>query len=329
MADERDFNDILVDIFVNEETEYKNSFEEGLRAGKEAGNPEGYHLGYHRGAELGKELVCSNSHSSMDSTMFKLRSHIDAIVTYLTPLLPLANCHMVEFLTEKHWERLLPRGLRETLDGMEMDTAVELFWSSCENNDCDKSELSRWVHAARSHCLAVNNQYCLSVGQFENRIKSWGGEMQPEIRVKDFMSSKKSYEVSTMSRLLSSLYHATGASCSVEAGGGRGHLFAAATLAYRLRCLTDGREQNVPKPVGEGLHRFAKLFVTEDTDLAAVVKEKFPELEPDDARILLTVLNVPCCYHLLTEDLDSSLFDVFQINYGVKARGGGSLCQNI
>ncbi|XP_073945956.1 probable methyltransferase-like protein 25 [Choristoneura fumiferana] len=306
----------------------------------------------------------------MDSTMFKLRSHIDAIVTYLTPLLPLANCHMVEFLTEKHWERLLPRGLRETLDGMEMDTAVELFWSSCENNDCDKSELSRWVHAARSHCLAVNNQYCLSVGQFENRIKSWGGEMQPEIRVKDFMSSKKSYEVSTMSRLLSSLYHATGASCSVEAGGGRGHLFAAATLAYRLRCLTvdcdantlasaeergkviqkqwhaiakqveDGREQNVPKPVGEGLHRFAKLFVTEDTDLAAVVKEKFPELEHDDARILLTglhtcgnlgpsslrifasqpstcaVLNVPCCYHLLTEELDSSLFDVFQINYG-------------
>lgn len=56
MAVERDFNDVLDDIFVHEETSHKNSFEEGFKAAKEAGNPEGYHLGYHRGAELGREL---------------------------------------------------------------------------------------------------------------------------------------------------------------------------------------------------------------------------------------------------------------------------------
>lgn len=56
MAEEKDFNDIVDDIFLSEEKHHKDSYEEGYKAGVEAGNPEGYHLGYHRGAELGREL---------------------------------------------------------------------------------------------------------------------------------------------------------------------------------------------------------------------------------------------------------------------------------
>lgn len=56
MAEEKDFNELLDDIFLSEEREHKESYEEGFKAGSEAGNPKGYHLGYHRGAELGREL---------------------------------------------------------------------------------------------------------------------------------------------------------------------------------------------------------------------------------------------------------------------------------
>ncbi|CAG9788272.1 unnamed protein product [Diatraea saccharalis] len=56
MAADKDFNDVLEDIFMTEETAYKESYEEGYKSGTLAGNPEGYHLGYHRGAELGREL---------------------------------------------------------------------------------------------------------------------------------------------------------------------------------------------------------------------------------------------------------------------------------
>ncbi|KAJ2951471.1 hypothetical protein O0L34_g13622 [Tuta absoluta] len=56
MADETDFNDVLDNIFLREETQHKESYEEGFKAGSLAGNPEGYHLGYHKGAELGREL---------------------------------------------------------------------------------------------------------------------------------------------------------------------------------------------------------------------------------------------------------------------------------
>ncbi|XP_048483255.1 protein LTO1 homolog [Plutella xylostella] len=56
MAEDKDFNDVLDDIFLCEETQHKESYDEGFKAGSDAGNPEGYHLGYHRGAEIGREL---------------------------------------------------------------------------------------------------------------------------------------------------------------------------------------------------------------------------------------------------------------------------------
>ncbi|KAI5643222.1 hypothetical protein NE865_04640 [Phthorimaea operculella] len=56
MSEETDFNDVLDNIFLREESQHKQSYEEGYKAGSLAGNPEGYHLGYHRGAELGREL---------------------------------------------------------------------------------------------------------------------------------------------------------------------------------------------------------------------------------------------------------------------------------
>lgn len=96
--------------------------------------------------------------------------------------------------------------------------------------------------------------------------------MQPEIRVSEFMNSKKSYEVSirrylvkslntfsiwctgpitlnintcifnkqvqTMSHLVASLYKACDATCCVEAGGGRGHLLAALALGHGVPSLT-------------------------------------------------------------------------------------------
>ncbi|XP_047997987.1 probable methyltransferase-like protein 25 [Leguminivora glycinivorella] len=292
----------------------------------------------------------------MDPTMLKLRNHIDSLLSYLTPLLPLANCHMVEFLTHNHWETLLPKGLRETLDGMALDQAVEEFWN-VQNEECGKSPLALWVHTARKHCLSVNNDYCLSVDQLEQRIKDRGGVLPREIPVKEFMNPKKSYEVRIMSRLLS-LHHMVSACCSVEAGGGRGHLLVTASHGYKLRCLTvDCDKTSLTSAEARGkliqkqwhaisntgargtdhLHRFAELFVTEQTDLATVVKESFPEVAEEDLSVMLTglhtcgdlgpsslrifvsqsttsaVFNVPCCYHLLTEDIkESTFFDDFQ-----------------
>lgn len=59
----------------------------------------------------------------------------------------------------------------------------------------DNCELRKWIHKAQAHTLKVNKEYCLSIEQFQEHLKSWGEDIPPEIKVKEFMTGKKSYEV--------------------------------------------------------------------------------------------------------------------------------------
>ncbi|XP_059045111.1 probable methyltransferase-like protein 25 [Achroia grisella] len=310
--------------------------------------------------------------TTMESTVHKLRHNLDSITTFLNPLLPLANCHMVEFFTQNHWESLVPNGLREAMANWGFTTTVDKFWNiATDFNNKDKTKLGDWINKARSHCITINNDYCLTVEQLQDRIKNWGGEVKPEIKVKEFMSGKKSYEVQTMSRLVASLCSVSSSNCCVEAGGGRGHLPVALSLGYGVPSLTidcdvktlqtaterikiiqkqwhaiakrikDGNEECISESINKNLHRFASAYITKHTDLKTVVYEKFPEFAGSDTKLLLTglhtcgnlgpdslriftsqdsistIFNVPCCYHLLTERVDSGLFDIFQRDYGL------------
>ncbi|XP_046967738.1 probable methyltransferase-like protein 25 [Vanessa cardui] len=307
----------------------------------------------------------------------KLRQQLDRIITYLSPLLSLANCHMVEFFTHNHWENLLPSDLRQYLDDIELNDAIDQFWKCAKGEQDDKTELSKWVLNSQSHCVSLNNGYCISRSQLQEKIKSWGGDIKPEVRIKEFMTSKKSYEVQTMSHLVASLFSASGSTHCVEAGGGRGHLPVALTLAYHLPSLTvdcdqrtiinaekrvkiiqkqwhaiakkikDGSEESISESINSNLHRFATAYITEHTDLAAILREKFPEHSSTDIRLLLTglhtcgdlgaaslriathratvcaALTVPCCYHLLHETTDHLMVDTFQRDFAPEAAGHG------
>ncbi|XP_039757250.1 methyltransferase-like protein 25 isoform X1 [Pararge aegeria] len=315
--------------------------------------------------------------TTMSSRIHKLHGQIDTVIAYLSPFLQLANCHMVEFLTDDHWNTLLPCKLREYLDRCDLNDAVEQFWRFAEGKYTDDNELSKWVQETRNHCLAVDNEYCLSTDQLQEHIRLWGGDERSEVRISEFMNSKKSYEVQTMSRLVASLSTACKSTHCVEAGGGRGHLLVALSLAYHLPSLTidcdertlasarkrvniiqkqwhaiakrikDGNEESILGSFNSDLHRFAMNFITNDTDLVEIVREKFPEHSHSDVKLLLTglhtcgnlgpaslrlfvrspqtsaLLTVPCCYHLLTEDVDEMIFDVFQRDYGDSKWGQG------
>lgn len=72
--------------------------------------------------------------------MSKIRHHLDSIITFLNPLLPLANCHMVEFFTHNHWDNLIPRNLKSSLDSLGLNEAVIKFWTLAEKDDTHGNE---------------------------------------------------------------------------------------------------------------------------------------------------------------------------------------------
>ncbi|VVC93418.1 unnamed protein product, partial [Leptidea sinapis] len=355
MALDKDFNDILDDIVMSEDSTQKESYTEGFTAGVEGGNSEGFHLGYHKGARLGKELgyylgianihlernansdtkypdkiikqleklkdlINSFPHTNseehdivsmadnirvnykkacallkissvnpyetiptkMDTSM-KVRENLDSIMSYLTPLLPIANCHMVEFFTDKHWEHLLPHKLRKQLENMELNKAVNRFWDiSCHNDSC---EITKWVKQSQCHHVSVNEEYCISPQKLTDIIHKRGGNFEAGFKKQ---------------------WHAI----AKRANGG-------------ANVWTDGG-------VDTNLHRFACSYITRDTDLSSVVREQF---DCEEVNLLLTGLhtcgdlgpsclrlftvspavrvlfNVPCCYHLLSEAVDVAMFD--------------------
>ncbi|XP_045499922.1 probable methyltransferase-like protein 25 [Colias croceus] len=311
--------------------------------------------------------------SKMDTKIYKIQRHLDSIVKYLKPLLPLANCHMVEFFTDSHWE-LLPRNLRMYLDSMEMSDAVNKFWSAADNIYMDNCEIFEWVTQARKNCIIINNDYIISPENLKNYIKLKGGEFQPEIKVTQFMTTKKSYEVQTMSKYVASLHKACSTTHCIEAGGGKGNLLVALSLGYNIPSLTvdcdektlmnaetrvsiirkqwkaiakklnNGTEEIISGNINTDCHRFAKAFITKDTDFVQTVKQEFDcdivnvlltglhtcgNLGPDSLRIFTkspnigAVFNVPCCYHLLNEAVDVCMVDVFQREYGGHVDGYG------
>ncbi|XP_061376922.1 probable methyltransferase-like protein 25 [Danaus plexippus] len=304
---------------------------------------------------------------SMESSIAKVKCDLDAATTFLDQYLHLANCHMVEFFTESHWDRLVPKKLRNYLDVCELSQAIDNFWKYADGNCCDDNELNKWIKESRKYYTALNT-YCISTEKLQEIIKSWGGEIKPQVQITEFMTSKKSYEVKTMSHLIASLCTVCDVTHCVEAGGGKGNLPVALSLSYHLPSLTidcnpiavnngekrvkiiqkqwhaiskkvkDGSKHLASDGIETNLHRFAAAYITTDTDFARLVREKYPEYS-GDVKLLLTGLhtcgnlgpdslvifttnpsisslfNVPCCYHLLTEDVDVELFDVFQ-RYG-------------
>lgn len=65
----------------------------------------------------------------MEMRISKIHNRLDQILKYLNPLLPLANCHMVEFFNEHHWDNLLPKALKQVLDEWDLNYSVEKFWT--------------------------------------------------------------------------------------------------------------------------------------------------------------------------------------------------------
>ncbi|CAH0726768.1 unnamed protein product, partial [Brenthis ino] len=255
------------------------------------------------------------------NTIGQLHQKLDSTIKFLTPLLPLANCHMVEFFTENHWEKLIPYDLRKYLNDSDMNDVVDQFWRNANGDMVDNNPLSKWIHNTKSHCVILNNNYCISTDQLQELIKSWGGTVKPQVQITEFMTSKKSYEVQTMSNLIASLNSACGATHCVEAGGGKGNLPIALTLYYNMKSLTvdcdqktienaekrvkiiqkqwhaiakriqNGSLENISRNINSNIHRFASTFITKDTNFAEIIKQKFPEDSDTDVKLLLTGLH--------------------------------------
>nr|CAD7265244.1 unnamed protein product [Timema shepardi] len=211
---EEDINNVFDSIALSEERLSKEGFQEGVNKGIKEGEIDGYHMGYHRGAELGAELV---------------------------------NSHMVNFITNRHWDKLVPEPIKHDFKSLGPEGFYSVFWT-CVESDMDTSlhkemletspNLTSFLLNARRMSLGCSD-LVLTQSQWKNIVSTVAGgpDVVTSPHVTHFMSPKKSHEVTAMSEVVGMLSTLSSSSHIVDVGSGKGYLSLVLALHHNLKVL--------------------------------------------------------------------------------------------
>lgn len=136
-------------------------------------------------------------------TIHKIRLHLDQIIEYLIPFEQFYNCHMVNFLTDKHWYKFIPENIRKSLKTKnDIERAInDIWWNRNENTEYQ--DLLNFIKKSEKYYLenldiVTSLESILSNFNCDNQIQT----NNETVSIKEFMNEKKRHEVCTVILLL-------------------------------------------------------------------------------------------------------------------------------
>ncbi|KAF0029747.1 hypothetical protein F2P81_018852 [Scophthalmus maximus] len=208
-----------------------------------------------RQAGLLQSAVCLNMSSSSPPprSLAEIQRRIDDVKRFLSMTLRIANAHTVEFYTHDVWERFVAVSPEEVLSavrpgsgrqgapepkGKAEPSGTTFGFSRDTNRLADTHEL---FQAAKAHSLPGLG-VCWSRDELLQVLREDGSEYGAppaetgdELVPDEFMNSKKSHEVQSMSEVVSCLAQHCGVKQVIDVGSGKGYLSSFLSLQYGLR----------------------------------------------------------------------------------------------
>lgn len=128
-----------------------------------------------------------------------VRGHLHRCLQFLRPFLPMANSHMVTFITDKLYEKYVPLSIRNEIgSATQIDQAMEIYWNQL-NTKVDAAEtnefrcLQKHLDDVRSHTLDGIDGVWIEPNELQAII---GCKTKDAVVIKGYMTEKKNYEVS-------------------------------------------------------------------------------------------------------------------------------------
>ncbi|KAF6201512.1 hypothetical protein GE061_003903 [Apolygus lucorum] len=287
--------------------------------------------------------------------MDKLHQRIESIIAYVEPLKPLINSHMVSYITDDLWNKYVPEDMRDEYESHSSTEVFDLFF----NEDCSRINrtLQKFIKEASSMTVYGNDpEVTYKVKDFKKHLVSLGCSTSNSLNFDKFMRPKKTHEVEAMSDIVGVISEFAGVSHIVDVGDGKGYLSSVLALENKLSVLgidasptnTAGAAKRVEKmkkhwkgvrrkmdnvddeklDTDNVVYQQHTQMVNDDTDLAAIAEQYFPEasilgivglhtcgsLSPTCLKHFVRnpglkfIVNVGCCYHLI-ENSDFPLSD--------------------
>lgn len=167
--------------------------------------------------------------------MEQLKSRLDEVIFYLKPYLPIANSHVVNFITHNFWDTVIPNDIREEINFKGTDLVFSNFWS----DDPIPDSLTRFVTLSKCNILNSYPSSCyMKLNDVYNVLQTWGYKpLNKSFNLKEFMAAKKMHEVEIMAKLVADFSKYAGTDIIVDIGGGKGYLSSLLALAYNFHVL--------------------------------------------------------------------------------------------
>ncbi|XP_056280302.1 methyltransferase-like protein 25 isoform X2 [Pseudoliparis swirei] len=187
-------------------------------------------------------------------SLAEIQRRIDEVQRFLSVTLSIANAHTVEFYTHDAWNRFVavppqevlsnvgPRGdqRREPEHSAHDSEQSRTTFGFCSDTNrlVDTREL---LQAAKAHALPGLG-VCMSRDELLQALRgnsseagAPGADIDAELVTDEFMNSKKSHEVKSMSEVVACLAQRCEVKQVVDLGSGKGYLSSFLSLQYGLR----------------------------------------------------------------------------------------------
>ncbi|XP_012222318.1 probable methyltransferase-like protein 25 [Linepithema humile] len=266
--------------------------------------------------------------------MAEYHNYFEKTLDFINRYKKLIDCHLVDFITEKLWDKCLPEKLKSELESIDTNDDI---WT--ENNI--SSELNNFIQLTKSLSLescpaviCVNNLPKL-LPQFFNQEQLVKNQFNHA--TSEFMSTKKSYEIEVLGKVIAEMALSTN-SLVIDAGAGKAYLSTYLSEHFNVPVLAIdssqvchkgaiNRQEKIKKKRQSSLKvRYIVQELNDMTNYNEMVNTYYPNWSLNK-NLILTGLHtcgglvhsviktflcskdinllfvVPCCYHLADESL--------------------------
>lgn len=193
------------------------------------------------------------------SSILKLQSNIDRIITFLEPR-DFINCHMVSYICDDLWKKFIPEGIRNEVKTTEdVESAIKLFF---HQNDYSSPELiakhqhlyKHIQHTKSFYLENLSDKLYITADELQDEFKKMNIEHSGGINslsIREFMKEKKNHEVEVISGIIAKLSKSHGKDhLIIDLGDGKGYLSSRLSLEYKLKVIgVDGNDSNTKEAV--------------------------------------------------------------------------------
>uniref|UniRef100_A0A3Q3JUJ3 Methyltransferase domain-containing protein n=1 Tax=Monopterus albus TaxID=43700 RepID=A0A3Q3JUJ3_MONAL len=187
-----------------------------------------------------------------DTILTEIQQRIDEVKRFLSVTLGIANAHTVEFYTHDVWKQLMAVSPEEVLSAVSSCTDQQrepehrgkeqtgTKFGFCRNTNrlVDTHELLQMAKVYSVPGLGVSlsrNELLQALRENRPQSSASAAEMGTEVEPDEFMNSKKSHEVQSMSEVVACLAQCCGVKQVIDVGSGKGYLSSFLSLQYGLR----------------------------------------------------------------------------------------------